>query len=420
MKLRRLVALFMVGSMVFMTGCAKQVPTGTEEDKKDDLTEELVPEEGAELTYWTSSIEVGERLAKQFEEEYGVKVSVEQVQFDGLNKLTTEGPTGNGADVVSGNLVDVIPGSNAGVFEPVDERLLGELKESMQEVAVQSATVDNTVYGFPISIETSGLIYNKDLVADPAETFEQIAEEAKKFNNPAENKFYFLSSITGYTLYPFLSAGGFQLFGEDGMDNDNPGFDSPEFVKGLEYVKQIADMIPVESENLRMEADTFIEQNFMSGKTAYMQAGPWSLVNLSGKDINFGVIPFASIEGNKSKPFASVTMNFVSTYSKYPNAAQLFAMYTTKAEAAESYYELSKAITARKDIEKIEGLNKDEHAMAFAEAFKDAVPQPGVSRMSYYWPITESVLSAVFDGQLTPEEGAKKAQKDFEGLVAAE
>jgi arabinogalactan oligomer/maltooligosaccharide transport system substrate-binding protein len=32
----------------------------------------------------------------------------------------------------------------------------------------------------------------------------------------------------------------------------------------------------------------------------------------------------------------------------------------------------------------------------------------------------QSVLSAVFDGKITPEEGAKKAQDDFEALVASE
>ena len=43
-------------------------------------------------------------------------------------------------------------------------------------------------------------------------------------------------------------------------------------------------------------------------------------------------------------------------------------------------------------------------------------------KMAYYNVLInmQSVLSAVFDGKITPEEGAKKAQDDFEALVASE
>lgn len=45
---------------------------------------------------------------------------------------------------------------------------------------------------------------------------------------------------------------------------------------------------------------------------------------------------------------------------------------------------------------------------------------PQVKRISYYWTTMQSVLSAVFDGKMTPEEGAAKAQSDFDALVASE
>ncbi|WP_308779511.1 hypothetical protein [uncultured Clostridium sp.] len=45
---------------------------------------------------------------------------------------------------------------------------------------------------------------------------------------------------------------------------------------------------------------------------------------------------------------------------------------------------------------------------------------PSTKRISYYWTIMQSVLNPVFDGKMTPEEGAKKAQSDFEALVTSE
>lgn len=56
----------------------------------------------------------------------------------------------------------------------------------------------------------------------------------------------------------------------------------------------------------------------------------------------------------------------------------------------------------------------------FTEQFSDSVPMPTSKRMSYFWTVSESVYSAVFDGTLTPEEGVEKAQKDFDALVQSE
>ena len=101
-------------------------------------------------------------------------------------------------------------------------------------------------------------------------------------------------------------------------------------------------------------------------------------------------------------------------------AAQLFAEYLVSEEGAEILYEKAYNVTARKNIENINGLKDDDALKVYTEAFDDAVPMPQVKRISYYWTTMQSVLSAVFDGKITPEEGAKKAQDDFEALVASE
>ena len=98
----------------------------------------------------------------------------------------------------------------------------------------------------------------------------------------------------------------------------------------------------------------------------------------------------------------------------------LFAEYLVSEEGAEILYEKAYNVTARKNIENINGLKDDDALKVYTEAFDDAVPMPQVKRISYYWTTMQSVLSAVFDGKITPEEGAKKAQDDFEALVASE
>lgn len=213
---------------------------------------------------------------------------------------------------------------------------------------------------------------------------------------------------------------GFSLFGEDGRNQDNPGFDTVEFEKGLERIASLKETIPIAAEDLKMETMSLLEQNFRDGKTAYYPIGPWLIKSLKDENIDFGVIPLPTLDGKTMKTFGAVQNAHVSAYTKYPKAAQLFAMYLVSEEAASVLYEKAYAITARKDITNVEGLNKDEQLSVYVEAFKNSVPMPSVKRMSYYWTIMQSVLNAVFDGDITPKEGALKAQKDFDDLVAGE
>ena len=77
-----------------------------------------------------------------------------------------------------------------------------------------------------------------------------------------------------------MSLDGFELFGENGTDNDNPGFDTPEFEKGLERIAALKELIPIRAEDLKMETMSQLEQNFKDGKTAYYPIGPWLVQSL--------------------------------------------------------------------------------------------------------------------------------------------
>ena len=274
----------------------------------------------------------------------------------------------------------------------------------------------------PVSIETYGLFYNKDLVTgEPANTMEDIIKEAKEYNDPQNNLFWYLTVLNdGFAAYPFLSLDGFALFGENGQDNENPGFSSEEFIHGLERVKSMKEIMNINAEDLKIETASQLEQSFKTGKTAYYPSGPWLVKSLKEENVNFGVTTLPTWDGEQMKSFGSIQNAYVSAYTKYPHAAQLFAKYLVSKEAAETLYEKSYKITSRKDISNVEGLKDDEQLSIFAQAFNNAVPMPSVKRMSYYWTIIQGVIAPVFEGDISPEEGAKKAQSDFEALVASE
>lgn len=429
--MKKMFCLLIVFSMILsmLAGCTKkEIPTENEAevsgDTQDSASEELIPEEGAELTFWTLSgyLEYGEAVAEAFKKQYGVKVNVQENGLDTINKMMLDGPSGNGADVFMAAHDSFSTALDAGIIAELTEGASDLVTDKINGTAVKTVTDNGKIYGVPVSIETYALLYNKTLVTgEPAATFEQIKKEALAYNDPGQNKFWYLTVPTdGYPAYPFLSLDGFALFGTDGTDGDNPGFDTPEFEKGLEKIASLKEIIPMKADDLKIETMSLLEENFKNGKTAYYPIGPWLIKSLKEENIDFGVTVLPTYGGKEMKSFSAVQNAYVSAYTKYPNAAQLLATFLTTDEAASLLYSKSYKITANKDIKNVEGLKDDEELKIFAEEFTKSVPMPSNKRISYYWTIMQSVLSAVFDGDMTPEEGAMKAQSDFEALVASE
>ncbi len=437
--MKRIVSVLLVLIMLFaMSGCKREIPmeedaetantqgnTTTDSDTEPTISpiaqeKELLPEEGAKLTFWTGDVAFAEAIAKNFEAKYGVPVTVEEVGLGAIDKIALSGPAGTGADVFMSPHDSFQHGVTAGLFLEIDSKIVEKLNERVNEVGMKTVTSQNKVYGVPVSLETSCLFYNKDIVGEqPATTLEEILTKAKDYNDPINNNFYFLMTIgDGYKIYPMLSAYGFQLFGEDGNNADNPGFDTEEFEKGLDLVGSLKEIMPVASIDLGNVS--FLRSQFSEGKIAYEISGPWDITTFKDSGVNFGVTVLPTFNGEALTPFAGVQNAHVSAFTKYPIAAQLFAEYLISDESAGIMYQLANKITTLKDVSNIEGLSEDELIKPFVEQFANSYPMPSVSRISYYWSISASICQAVFDGQLTPAEGRKKAVEDWNTLLTTE
>jgi arabinogalactan oligomer / maltooligosaccharide transport system substrate-binding protein len=438
----RIISVLLILVMIFtMSGCKREIPMeddtevtkGAEEvtnaanngstsqdDKELQEEEDLTPEEGAKLTYWTGDVEFGKAVAASFEEKYNVPVTVEEVGLGAIDKIALSGPAGTGADVFMSPHDSFQHGVSAGLFLNLDARIAADLGERVNEVGMKTVTSDGKVFGVPVSLETSCLFYNKDIVGDqPAATLEEIIEAAKQYNDPVNNDFYFLMTIgDGYKIYPMLSAYGFRIFGEDGIDADNPGFDTDEFEKGLELVGSLKEIMPISAIDLGNVS--FLKSQFTEGKVAYEISGPWDITTFKESGVNFGVTVLPTYNGKELTPFAGVQNAHVSAFTKYPIAAQLFAQHLVSDEAAGMMYRKANKITTLKDVSKIEGLSEDELIKPFVEQFANSQPMPSVSRISYFWTISAQTCQAVFDGQLTPAQGRAKAVEDWNTLLTTE
>ena len=403
-----------------LSGCRKSL----EEDNKDTGAEavsmdQMVPEEGASLVFWSGNKEYAEAIAAAFEEEYGIPVTAGQEGYGVVDKIALSGPGGEGADVYMSPHDSFQKGLASGVFMKLSDAVKKEIEGKVTQTGINTVTSNGALYGIPVSIEVNCLFYNKNIVPEPAGTLEEIIAAAGEFNDPGQNRFILLCPIgDGYNEYPFLAAEGYQLFGADGTDGDNPGFDTDAFERGLQLIADMHDIIPINSTDLGNKSS--LKSAFMEGQVGYYITGPWDVTQFKESGVNFGITTLPSWQGKALTPFAGLQCAYVSPYTDYPIASQLLAAFLVSEKGAEILYDKYDGITTLSDISKVPGLSEDQYVKAFVEQFAHAVPMPSVTRISFFWSITQDIDKAVFDGQLTPVEGRKKAVENWNALLATE
>lgn len=428
MKLKKITA-FLLCSLVALplAGCNKPLPptdsgTSSKSSKpgNSSAAASLVPEPGASLKFQTDSAsdsDFAKAVAENFKKKYGVNVTVEEGGLNNDEKISLECTSGTGPDVLISSDDKSEEGIDGKYFLQLDDSIAKKLNSEITPIAMKTVTKDGNVYGVPVSLETYVLFYNKKLVKTPITTFEQLAKEAKAYNNPKKNKFYYLfDASTGSPLYTVLTAGGFTLFG-NGTDYNKPGFDTPEYKKGLEALQKYHEIVPTLSANL---GDTdFLDTQFEKGNTAYILSGPWDVKTFRDAGVDLGVVGLPTYEGRQQKSYVFIKNAHVSRGTKYPVAAQLFAESLVSSESAELLYSKANKITSLKDVSQISGLS-DPAMKTIINAFSNSELMPRTERMNYFWTITKDECAQVFDGTLKPDQAVSKSEQEWNTFVSEE
>ena len=90
----------------------------------------------------------------------------------------------------------------SGLIKPVDPT--PDFKAKVLDVGWDAVTFDGKIWGYPVSVEAIGLIYNKKLVPTPPATFEEIPS----LKLPANVKPILWDYNNTYFTFPMLMANG--------------------------------------------------------------------------------------------------------------------------------------------------------------------------------------------------------------------
>ncbi|MFP4662045.1 MAG: extracellular solute-binding protein [Halanaerobiales bacterium] len=361
--------------------------------------------EVTKLVVWQSSgaqEEFLNMMGEVYTEETGVEIEVLPVnQLDQDDKLALDGPSGKGADILAW------PHDQLGI--PVLQGLLWPIPEDRVDLsnysatAVQGMMLDGKLYGIPYAMETTTLIYNRDLVSEIPDTFAEFLEKAKELNKPAEDQYGFMAKLDDlYFMYGFMSGHGGYVFEhtEDGFDVDDIGLANEGSIKAMELIKSFR------TSGLMPEGTTYdvMDGQFTSGNLAVCLNGPWAFNNYKEAGIDYGIATMPALDnGEYPHTFVGVKGYYISAFSEQKEEALQFIQWLTSKELNFRQYQETQIIPARSDVIAMPELENDPDIHAFAVQAERGHPMPNIPEMSQVWEAMNNALSFIANGDAPPE-----------------
>ncbi|MBA9083717.1 arabinogalactan oligomer/maltooligosaccharide transport system substrate-binding protein [Fontibacillus solani] len=394
----------------------------TSTNSGNQQTEPAEPEieKDASLLVWDnggSDEDWAKMVAEEFTKKYNIPVEVQVVaQGDAPTKLQTDGPALLGADVFLaphdriGSLV------SAGLI--LENFYPDEYKRDFMDAAITGTTIDDVLYGYPTAIDTYALIYNKDLVKKVPETMDELIEQAKAFTDKSKGQYGFMMQVNDfYFLHGFLGGYGGYVFGDKNTNSQDIGLNNEGAVKAGQLMQRLRkEVLPLSSADINVGVK---ESLFIDNKLMFDINGPWSVAALQEGKVNFGVAPLPKLDNGKAPAsFSGVRAYYVNSYTKYPEAASLYAKFATSEEMLMKKFEISGQMPPRTKLLENEKINSDEIIKGFLEQAAVSVPMPNIPEMEPVWGGMNNAFTVIWDEDTDPKVILDKAVKQIkEGIT---
>ena len=366
------------------------------------------------LSVWvgTDLEEMFLKIAADYTAATGVPVKI--FTYTGLtasDKLALDGPFGKGGDVyVQGGGGDLAKAVEQGLFLEISKEE-AQLETKYISGAQELMQYQGKLYGVPLGIETTALFYNKDILPEFPETWEELIAFAKEYNHFGEgikskDRLFglMIDYSNPYYTWAINEAFGGYIFGQDasgaydptdlGIDNDG-SIAACEFIKNLIVDKVIPTDMPI----------TLMQSKFQSGKAAVILDGSWDLAKFRNAGINVGVAPFPAIPTGDGQYGDAVTFCggyglSVSSFSKNIEESKKFLEFATKDEYVLEYYKATGRIPSTVGCSTNEEIMADECLKGFYAQLEHSYPQPAINEMNAVWdPLTASTTAIYINGE---------------------
>ncbi len=363
------------------------------------------------LTVWTN-MNVEADTIQKYADEWGAAngYEVEVIhQSPSVQQFAQAINSPDGPDAVIGipndQLADYV---NAGLTAQVPDGLYDDSEFS--EAAIQACYVDGVRYAAPLSVETTALFYNTDLVSQVPATWEELVEQAADSGGVS-----FDATSIYYDLGFVRACGGYIFKYENGAyDVENIGLANAGAVQAYEFINALCNEYHLLSADVTAD---IARSNFQNGQTAYYIGGPWDIDGFSSAGTNFQIVQMPTFNGQPFVTPVGTQVSFVSNKSDSQDKAWEMILYLID-HGAMDMYEAGDRIPAKLSDQSAAGIQESEYSKAFIAQINDGEPMPTVSEMGQLWSIHTNNIRSMWMGELTAGEAAENMVTQLEEAVA--
>lgn len=447
-QMKKLASILLALGMVLSLGSCGKSGTGENSGASKTGPDAEVSAGGAEApvsgdivfqTWTTETKEVVDLQVEAMKEIYpDLNIKMELFSYnDYWQKLPIAIASGAGPDMYLMTRPNLEVFANAGQTADITSYMTSSeaLKKNASEVdaaIIETYQVDGKQMGYPLSYESTGIIFNKDIfekagVPLPSEiedtwTWDDLREMAKTLTKREGDKitqYGYYVPAGRFPTFEFIWANGGELFNEDGtrcVIASEEGKEAIQFLADMMLVDQVSPTIAY----TQSESSTDM---FLSGKIAMMSLMNSSISNMINdiKDFEWDVAEMP-LNPKTGKRYASsnVLGYIINPNSKNIDACIAYLAFITSAEQQSLFAEKHVYIPANKNAQ---AAYFESDVPANLHAFERALSYAKPMVMSGYVPyaqttnvITEA-LTNIYNGTYSVEEAWTDAQNQLNEVI---
>lgn len=399
--------LVLSASTVLLAACASggggaSSAAPDEKASGSSATEEVKVEGKVKVWIDTEHVETFKGIVADFQTEFpDVEVEIAAGSSADAKKEVSKDPKA-AADVFMMPHDQVGQMAEAGLLYP-NTKYADEVKANNVDSAIEGATWNGELYGYPYGVESQILYYNKaTLSEDDVKSWATLTEKGKIGANFAE-------AGANYVFGPLFMSNGLYLYGETGEDPNGTNFNSEP---GVEVLQWIADQ---KNNPGVIQSNAEALSNLESGVTDAFLSGPWSKNDVEkALGENMAVAAYPTVDfGNgevQMKAFLGVKLFAVNQQTEAPLAAMALANYLSNESSQLVEFEKMGVIPSNKALQSNETVTNDAVAKAVMEMSQTthSVVMPKIPEMVSFWPAMDAVINDTYKGNIKPADYMKK------------
>lgn len=345
-------------------------------------------------------------IGRVFEQATGIPVAVEHPE-GATDKFFHAAKSGKGPDVMIWAHDRLGEWADAGLLLPIDPD--PAFTSRVFPKAWEAFTHRGRLWGYPLAMESTGLIYNKALISAeeiPARLAD-CAQLLPRLRAVGAWPIMWDYNNTYFTFGILASAGGY-VFGKraDGTyDVSDVGVNHPAAVAAMQTV---ADLIRAKVLPSSLSY-SIAEAQMNQGKLAMFISGPFAWENLKKSGIDFGVATIPGLDGNPGRPFVGVVGAVFNRSSPNLDLAQEFLENYLVTPGGLDAMDRHVPLGVPALIASYEAKSADPRIAGSMKNIEAGILMPNIPQMGAFWSAMESALSTITSLRAAPRDALDNA-----------